>query len=88
MKRIEKIFKKQTIIEQYRVEKYFINLFFPVHKLGIEIGHLDRSEIKEQNREKKNPELILSELILIKKILILMLKLVKFKILFMSLVKN
>ena len=28
MKRIKKIFKKQTIIEQYRVEKYFIDLFF------------------------------------------------------------
>ena len=54
MKRIKKIFKKQTIIEQYRVEKYFIDLFFPVHKLRIEIdenGHLDRSEIKEQKRE-------------------------------------
>ena len=54
VKRIKKIFKKQTIIEQYRVEKYFIDLFFPVHKLGIEIdenGHLDRSEIKEQKRE-------------------------------------
>ena len=53
-KRIKKIFKKQTIIEQYRVEKYFIDLFFPVHKLGKEIdenGHLDRSEIKEQKRE-------------------------------------
>ena len=54
MKRIKKIFKKQTIIEQYRVEKYFIDFFFPVHKLRIEIdenGHLDRSEIKEQKRE-------------------------------------
>ena len=54
MKRIKKIFKKQTTIEQYRVEKYFIYLFFLVHKLGIEIhenGYLDRSEIKEQKRE-------------------------------------
>ena len=54
MKRIKKISKKQTIIEQYRVEKYFIDLFFPVHKLGIEIdgnGDLDRSEIKERKRE-------------------------------------
>ena len=69
------------------------NFFFPAHKLGIEIdenGHLDRSEIKEQEREQtiKKPKLILSALILTKKILILMMKLVKFKILFMSLVKN
>ena len=54
MKRIKKIFKKQTIIEQYRVKKYFIDLSFLVHKLGIEIdenGHLERSEIIEQKRE-------------------------------------
>ena len=75
VKRIKKMFKKQTIIEQYRVEKYFIDLFFPVHKLGIEInenGYLDRSEINDQKREQtiKKPELILSQLILINKILI------------------
>ena len=54
VKRIKKIFKKQTLIEQYRIENYFIDLFFLVHKLGIEIdenGHLGRSEIKEQKRE-------------------------------------
>ena len=37
------------MIEQYRVKKYFIDLFFPVHKLGIEIdddGHLERCKIK------------------------------------------
>ena len=51
VKRMKEIFKKQTIIGQYRVDKYF---FFPVHKLEIEIdenGHLYRSEIKEQKRE-------------------------------------
>ena len=56
VKRIKKIFKKQTMIEQYRVEKYFIDLFYPVHKLGIEIdenGHLDRSEIKDQKENKQ-----------------------------------
>ena len=38
------------MIDQYRVEKYFIDLFFPVHNLGIEIdrnGHTDGSETKE-----------------------------------------
>ena len=73
--------------------KNTLSIFFPVHKLGIEVdenGHLDRSEVKDQKREQttKKPELILSELILIKKNLILMMKLVKFKILFMSLAKN
>ena len=54
-KRIKKIFKKQTIIKQYKVKNYFIDLVFPEHKLGIEIdenGHIDRSEIKEQKRSK------------------------------------
>ena len=54
VQKMKKIFKKQTIIEQYRVEKYFIDCFFPVHILGREIdenGHLDRPEINKQKRE-------------------------------------
>ena len=42
------------MIDQYRVEKYFIDLYFPEHKLGIEIvenDYLDRSDTKEQERE-------------------------------------
>ena len=45
------MFKRQKVIQQYRVEKYFIDLYFLDHKLGIEIdenGHLDRLE---QERE-------------------------------------
>ena len=64
VKQIKKVFKKQKIIDQYRVEQYFIDLFFPVHSLGIEIGenvHLDSSDIKEQEREEtiKNAEISL-----------------------------
>ena len=64
VKQIKKVFKRQKIIEQYRVEKYFIDLSFPEHKLGIEIdenGHTDRSEIKEQEREEaiKNAVILL-----------------------------
>ena len=54
IKQIKKTFKKQTIIEQYKIKKYFINFYFPVHKLGIEIdenGHMSRSETKEKKRE-------------------------------------
>ena len=49
IKRIKKIFKNQIINEQYKVDKYFIDLVFPVHKLGIETdgnGHTDRSDTK------------------------------------------
>ena len=38
------------MIDQYRIGKYFIDLYFPEHKLGIEIdenGHTDRLKIKE-----------------------------------------
>ena len=55
VKQIKKVFKREKIIDQYRVEKYFIDLCFPEHKLGIEIdenAHLDRLEIKEIEREK------------------------------------
>ena len=41
--------------EQYRVKNYFIDLVFPEHKLGIEIdenGYIDKSETKEQERER------------------------------------
>ena len=43
------------MIDQYKFEKYFIDLFFPVHNLGIEIdenGNTNRSETKEKEREK------------------------------------
>ena len=45
---------RQKVIDKYRFEKYFIDLYFLDHKLGIEIdenGHFDRSDIKEQERE-------------------------------------
>ena len=55
VKIIRKIFKNQIINEQYGVKNCFIDLVFAEHKLGIEIdenGQIDRSEIKEQEREK------------------------------------
>ena len=54
VKQIKKVFIRQKTIEQYRIEKYFIDLYFPYHKLGTEDDencHLDRSEVKEQERE-------------------------------------
>ena len=42
------------MIEQHKIDKYFIDLYFLKHKLGIEIdenGHLDRLKVKEQERE-------------------------------------
>ena len=52
--KIKKVFPNEIINEQYKVNKYFIGLIFPVHKLGIEIdenGHMDRFEIKERERQ-------------------------------------
>ena len=73
-----------------KVNKYFTDLVFPVHKLGIEVdenGHLDRCDIKEQERQKiikKRLGLRLLELILTKKTLIFLMKLVKYKVLFLT----
>ena len=45
----------EITVESYKVNKYFTDLVFPVHKLGIEIdenGHIDRSKVEEQKRQK------------------------------------
>ena len=42
------------MIDQYKIDKYFIDLYFPEHKLGIEVDenfYSDRLEIKEQERK-------------------------------------
>ena len=51
----KKVFPNEIINDQYKVNKYFIGLVLPVHKLGIEIdenGHIDRCKIEEQKRQK------------------------------------
>ena len=43
------------MIDPFKIDKYFIDLYFPEHKLGIEIdenGHTDKLKVKEQEREK------------------------------------
>ena len=78
------------MIDQYKAEKYFIDLYFPEHKLGIEIdenNHLDRSNLKEQKREETIKHLAIS-LIRInpdKKVLTYSMKYLKYKVLFMNL---
>ena len=45
------MFVNETITEQYKVKKYFIDLAFPVHKLRIKIdenNHIDRCKIKDK----------------------------------------
>ena len=78
------------MIDQNKVQKYFIYLYFPDDKLGIEVDencHLDRSDIKEQKREETIKHLGTSLIRnnLDKKVLIYFLKLVKYRILFMNL---
>ena len=56
IKTIKNVFIRQKIIDQYRVEKYFIDLYFPEHKLGIELDencYFDRSGIKEHKENKQ-----------------------------------
>ena len=52
---IKKTFPNEIIEEQCRVLGCFIDLAFPVHKLGLEVdenGHIDRSEAEEKERQK------------------------------------
>ena len=47
------MFSNEIIRDQYRFLKYYIDLVFPVHKLGTEIdenGHLNRSGAEKQKR--------------------------------------
>ena len=90
IKKIRKMFKSEIINEQYRVDKYFIDLVFPTDRLGMEIdenGHFDRAETKERKREKTIKEARL-ELTQTKKSLILMIKLVIYKYLLATQTKN
>ena len=53
--KIKKISPNETRQEQYKILGYFIDLAFPVHKLGLEVdenGHMDRSEAEEKERQK------------------------------------
>ena len=55
MLKIKRIFPNEIMSEQCKVNKYFIDLAFPVHKLGIEIdenGHTERPKAKEEKRTK------------------------------------
>ena len=52
---MKKIFSNEIINEQYKVNKYFIDLIFCVHKFGIEIdenGHTHRPRAGEEKRSK------------------------------------
>ena len=53
--KIKRIFPNEIMSEQHKANKYFIDLVFPVHKLGIEIdenGHTNRSKAEEEKRSK------------------------------------
>ena len=54
-RKIKKIFPNEIIEHQYKILGYFIDLAFPVHKLGLEVdryGQIDRSEAEEKERQK------------------------------------
>ena len=52
-----KLFSNEKILLQHSALGYRIDLYFPKHKLAIEVdkkGHTDRDKRKENEREKKN----------------------------------
>ena len=55
MLKVKRIFPNEIMSEQYKVNKYFIDLVFFVHKLGTEIdenGHTERPRDREEKRRK------------------------------------
>ena len=55
IKQIKKVLIRHKMIDPFKIDKYFIDLYFPAHKLRIEIdenGHNDRLKVKEQGRER------------------------------------
>ena len=58
---IEQVFANEKIKQQHFVlKKYYINLYFPKHKLAVEVNenaHLDRNEYEDKKKIKINREI-------------------------------
>ena len=55
LKKIKKGFPNDIINDQYKVDKYFIDLVFPVHKLGIEVdenNHIIDTKLRKRRENK------------------------------------
>lgn len=84
LKRIMKIFASEKILLQHFLLSYRTDLYFPKHKLELEVdekGHKNRDENKEiekKKQQKKNLFVNLLELTLTKRILIWVLISVKY----------
>ena len=51
--KIMKVFAKEKMKLQHSILNYYIDLYFPEHRLAVEIGekgHVDRDENKEKER--------------------------------------
>ena len=94
-KNVIKAFSNEQRLPQHSVLSYQIDLYFPKHKLAIEVdekGHIDRDEkkkeIERQTRLKKNLDVNLLELMLMQKIMIYLLKSVKYRITLLNQLKK
>ena len=84
--RIRRTFPNKEIIEDLYVKKLdcITDFYFPKRRLEIEVdelGHVDRDQITETKRQKKQKNILdvhLLELMLMKKILVFMMDLVKY----------
>ena len=91
---IEKLFSNEKILRQHSVLSYKIDLYFPEHKLALEVdekGHTDRYKGKETERQEtieKNLVIHLLELMLIKRIMMSIVNLVKQSIILLNQMKN
>ena len=57
---IIKVFDTELIYKQYKINNYFVDLYFPVYKIAVEcdeLDHEDRDEKYEREREEYIKEL-------------------------------
>ena len=94
IKKIKKVFPNEITRDQYKVSKYYIDLGYPVHKLGIEIddnAHMDIPEAKEKETKavmKKETGFKIIRINPDEENLIYLMKWVKYKVLLLSQLKE
>ena len=92
--KIIKTFSNGKMLPKHPVLSDQIDLYFPKHKLEIEVDENDtltemkENKIKDKKKQKKNLDVNLLELILKQKIMMFLLKLVKYRITLLNQLKT
>ena len=50
---LKKAFPNEIILKQDKISGHSVDFCFPLHKLGMEKGHMERPKAKEREKNKK-----------------------------------